>query len=152
MTNKRGFTMVELLAAIVILGIVTALSFPALQVFTNQNNQRKYDIYNKSLINAAKLYMDSYEDDFFTPGESGCAYISYERLYRKKLIKDIEIENHTCYSDNTFVKVDKTNGKYKYEGYLGCGTGDGSAKITSVSIIYPQEDTPHTMSNTSCKR
>ena len=41
MTNKRGFTMVELLAAIVILGIVTALSFPALQVFTNQNNQRK---------------------------------------------------------------------------------------------------------------
>lgn len=128
MKNKKGYTLIELLAALVILGIITGMSFPVLTAIRNRNEKKKYEMYGETLISAAKLYVDAYEEDLdLSNGES--ADIFYEQLMQKKLIKDINIAGITCYSERTFVHVKKINNKYQYTYNLACGpTNDETGK------------------------
>ena len=151
MKNNKGFTLVELLVVIVILGIVTGLSFPAIKRLKDNNTISKYETYQKALISGAKLYIDSYEDDLFGYNSSGCAYISLEKLKDKELAKDIGIDDLSCNSENTFVKVVKFKGHYAYKAYLGCGTANESGVVENINIIYPKSDVPYEIDPNLCK-
>jgi general secretion pathway protein G len=60
MKNNKGFTLVELLVVIVILGIVTGLSIPLLRNVRENNEKKEYSTYMDTLEYSAKLYIDSY--------------------------------------------------------------------------------------------
>ena len=151
--NNKGFTLVELLATISILGIIMALSFPVLSAFRESNQMRKYTTFQESLEEKAKLYIDSYADDLFElDGRDSCVYITAEMLTRKKIFTDINVDGMTCYSDNTIIKVLKRSGTYTYTAYLGCGnkTDMVSGKLPSdkVILIVPNRDTAYSISDT----
>lgn len=44
MLSKKGFTLVELLVTMVILGIITAMSFPVLKILSENINEKKLKI------------------------------------------------------------------------------------------------------------
>ena len=44
MLSKKGFTLVELLVTMVILGIITAMSFPVLKTLSENINEKKLKI------------------------------------------------------------------------------------------------------------
>lgn len=128
--NKKGFTLVELLAVLVILGIISAMSFPLIRGLQERNTYTKYEKYGESLVSAAKLYINSYEEDVFRYEEDlndeekaagQCEYISYLNLKEKNLIRDYGVSGVSCNSPYTFVKVTRKQGKYTYDAYLGCG-------------------------------
>ena len=120
MKNKKGFTLVELLVAIVIMGIITAIAIPMIRNIREGNENKEYQTYAESLKHAAKLYLSSYEEDLFGREESGCAIISYQQLKKRDLIKDIPIDKTTCEGNDTFVKVVKIDGKYGYSTSIVC--------------------------------
>ena len=125
MKSKNGFTLVELLVVIVILGIVTLLSLPVIKNITASNEARQYSVYKDSLKQSAKLYIDTYGEDIFGKRGNGCREVSFQTLYEKGYIKDIDsLNNVTCNSPSTFVKVVKVDNKYSYTVYLGCGNKD----------------------------
>ena len=137
MDNKRGFTLVELLVTMVILGIVTAMSIPLINAIKDANTKRKFETYLNSLTYSSKLYVDSYQEDLFKYQESGCAYIKYSDLKTKLLTKDIEIDNISCDSDESFIKVTKLFDMYHYTPTIGCGevkNGD-----VNVTVNYPSK-------------
>ena len=138
MNNKKGFTLVELLVTIVILGIITAMSIPLIGVIRDANTKRKYKAYLDSLVYNSKLYVDSYQDDLFQNQDSGCAYISYDNLKDHLNIKDINIDDVTCATENTFVKVSKLFGNYNYNGFLGCK--DSTDDESLPNIFYPEKN------------
>ncbi len=129
--KNKGFTLVELLVVIVILGIITGLSIPVLRGLHERNTTKKYEIYMSSLVSAAKLYMDSYGEDLFGDNPVDCAKIRYIDLDDKNLFRDIQIEDVSCKSADTYVKVKKINGYYKYYPSIGCGKlgNDGKAVV-----------------------
>lgn len=58
--NKKGFTIIEILAAVTIMGILTMLAIGALTTYLKQSRMKAYDIMAKSASNAAEEYiMDS---------------------------------------------------------------------------------------------
>ncbi len=137
MKKRNGFTLVELLVVVVILGIVTGLSIPLIRNIQNNNEKKEYKTYMDTLKYSAKLYVDSYGEDLFGRHKSGCAIIPYKDLVEKGLLKDITIDGVSCGSEDTYVKVVKLDGKYGYATSIGCGTVEnGTVKInTTLSNI-----------------
>ena len=133
--NKKGFTLTELLVVIVILGIISGLSIPLIRNLTFTFEKKKYQNYADSVLAASKVYNDSYSEDLFGYNEYGCAYISYEKLLEKNLIKDIQIADTTCNSKKTYVRVTKQQDKYGYAVFLTCGSlGNGKMQEEKISI------------------
>lgn len=120
MKNNKGFTLVELLVTVAILGIVTMMSFPLIRNISNSNNNSKYKAYLDSVVNGAKLYVDSYSIDMFGNQDTGCDFVTFDDLLSHNLVKDFDMNDITCNTSSTFVEVSKNGDKYTYKGYLGC--------------------------------
>lgn len=87
--NNKGFTLVELLVTISILGIVSVMAMPIVRNIVEANNMKKFITYKDSVESSAKLYVDSYAEDLFGKRNSGCTYVTYDQMQEKSLIKDI---------------------------------------------------------------
>ena len=57
--NNKGFTLVELLAVIVVLGIITGIVIVSSNVDFGKAKSKTEDIYVKTLEDALKIYLDS---------------------------------------------------------------------------------------------
>ena len=123
--NNKGFTLVELLVAITILGIIMAIAIPQLSNIQNNNKTTKYKKYADTIIASGKLYTDAYTEDMFGNNKSGCIDIPYTDMDDKDLIKDIKVSGATCKSDKTFIRVRKANDHYFYEVSVSCKDKDG---------------------------
>jgi len=142
-SNNKGFTLTELLVVVVILGIITGISIPLIRGLSASFEKKKYTNYADSVLSASKLYNDSYNEDLFGHKEYGCAYIRYNDLVERNLLKDIQITNISCNSENTYVRVIKQKDKYGYSNYLSCGkkvNGKASNVTTSIPSVIPEID------------
>ena len=137
--NKKGFTLTELLVVVVILGIIAGLSIPLIRNLSNMFEKKKYENYADSVLAAGKMFNDSYNEDLFGHNEYGCAYITYDKLVERKLIKDIEINDMTCKSPKTYIRVIKQKDKYAYKTFLTCGTKREDGTMKKVLIKIPKE-------------
>lgn len=66
MIKKKGFTLVELLAVIIILGIISAITIPLVSTYINDSKQTAYEQLIASIEQTAQLYVRNIKDD--TPG------------------------------------------------------------------------------------
>ncbi len=55
--NNKGFTLVEVLAVVVILSILATIMVPTVSHIINQNKENNYKNIEKSILNAAKMYV-----------------------------------------------------------------------------------------------
>ena len=147
--NRKGFTLVELLVTMAILGIVTGLSIPLIRGLSETFEKKKFKTYQDALVSSAKLYTDSYSEDLFGHKEIGCAYVTYEQLEDKGLLKDIDVSDMSCNSPSTFVRVNKIEDNYSYSPFLGCGEKK-NGKVDNVSISLPEEGEIYEMDTEYC--
>ena len=136
--SNRGFTLVEMLATITILGIITAISMPVITGIKDGFTERKFDAYKESLLTAGKLYIDAYWEDVFGSNEgtldsnAACYNISLKELQNKNLVEDISssFSGAVCDENITYVRVVKSNGVYSYDVNLECTKDRKSYKFT----------------------
>ena len=148
--NNKGFTLIEVLVAITIMGIITVMALPGVQQLQSRNRERKYEKYGESLVSSAKLYVDSNGEDIFGYAVSGCADITFSELEAKALAKDYETNGITCVGnmtnadlrDDTIIHVEKKNNKYIYQPYITCTDKTGK-------IVYQTPDVVNRCENVS---
>ncbi len=150
--KNRGFTMIELVVTIAILGVLMIIALPTVNYIQANNRNKKFIAYEKAIISSSKLYTDQYSEDMFGSRNTGCAIIKYEDLKERDLIEEIQIKDTICdnskikstdYKNYTYVIVRKSkNGNLNYEGVVSCRT-------KSSKLLYgtPNNDDL----NNSCK-
>lgn len=77
MKNKKGFTLVEVLAVIVIIGVIMSVAIPAAVMVSNSIKERAYNSKMENYLAAAESYAKNNKDIF---GEATAIQISVETL------------------------------------------------------------------------
>lgn len=87
---KKGFTLVELLAVIVILGLLYTFMLPTLK---NMDNKKEIELIENKVINAAKEYALEFDKSFFTKfyNEGDTNYVCKDKLIQNDLLDLDEI-------------------------------------------------------------
>ena len=123
--KNKGYTLVELLAVFVILGIIIMISVPVISETINSSKDKAYDEQVKILENAARTYMSEHSKDL--PDNNGLSfYVEVEYLKDSGLISDEDIKNPNYSSGseeskkknqyfNGCIKVTNTGNKFTYE-------------------------------------
>ena len=112
--NKKAFTLVELLVTIIIIVLIALMGFPSLQRMLNDNTTKEIETYGKSMIGAAKMYMqkegrDISEDNSATASLEGEGYIiKLNTLISENYIEEFKpSKNIKCNTETAEVRVKK---------------------------------------------
>lgn len=117
--NNKGFTLTELLVTIVIMGIITGLAFPSIRKLQEENKSEEFKAYEKVLVNAAKVYMDSHTNEI---SNDSCWVLSDKSLVKKGLIKENSLKSG--YTSESKIRIYKdADGNIKYVSILSIKKG-----------------------------
>ena len=119
--NKRAFTLLELLATIIILGLLTTIVVGAILPLLNRGNNEYYNSQEDMIILAARDYFTDYRSRL--PKEIGeTSSVTLKELIDGKYIDSIKDRNdNDCDYENSTVVVQKITEKdYQYYVTLIC--------------------------------
>lgn len=113
--DNRGFTLVELIAVIVILIIVTAVAVPNVSSTVEKAKAKKDEEASNSLKYAVELYLSdnkSYRTNFY----NGNCYMNINDLIKERYIMKDEIINdyqYVIYNNSKIISTNSNSGKVK---------------------------------------
>lgn len=112
--NKKGFTLVELLIVIVILGIIAMIALPNIFEMINESKINGYKKYEKTLIDNIEMYNIDLQEDIWFENETSFD-LTLSQL--KERNQDLE-ENKDCLIEN--LNIIKEDNRYKYNVCIKC--------------------------------
>jgi type IV pilus assembly protein PilA len=121
MKKNRGFTLVELLAVIVILAVILVIAIPNVMKVIDKAKLDAYKRNESMLISAGRNYVASYAENI--PISIGSTTkVNISDLQTKDLLKDIKDpkSNTSCSGYVLITKI--SNSEYNYSPYIECGT------------------------------
>lgn len=123
--KKHGFTLIEMLAVIVILAIVATIIVTSAYSLVNSNKQEQFDVLIKELNQATKLYLDDNYENYVVGRESkyisvrylddmNCSstYVQLSELVNANLIKAsmlVDPRNNSNIAQTKYLKVFYSN-------------------------------------------
>ncbi len=150
--KDKGFTLIELIAVIVLLGMILLIVFPATSRLIRSNENKKYDTYYDSVQEQIELYARTRRDELGGIKGSGC--VDDKKLSELKsydYIKEFTDEKGvTCHSPGDFstdrlesldidatkeyvnVRIDNNKGRINVEYSMICVKNYDDPSITSV--------------------
>ena len=137
--NRKGFTLIELIATIVIMALILIMVMPSITALRNNNEKKQYEYYGDSLVEAAEIFVGREGEDITNLGTlnfTGCIDITYQDLINSDLIKPYSDEKINC--SNTKVRYTKERNKESYSINLTC------RDTTTGETVYSVNDIPNT--------
>ena len=134
--NRKGFSLVELLAVVVILGLIAALGISATSYLSDLAKKNKMESQKNTVTMSAETYLQNNKN--LVPkiiGDSSIIKVSDLRR-EKYLTEDIKNGKGESCMEKSYVRVYKlSNSEYKYTTFLYCGDEEVPAEEIVPSPI-----------------
>lgn len=144
MRNNKAFTLVELIATIVIISLIFLVAIPSVYKLMQDNDKKEYEYYYKIAKEAAYVYADSRIDSLGGSFGTGCigggsqAKISVSELIDKGYLKPFDKKN-VDYSGNVVIRND--HGKVTVNLYMKFNDMEYGEQDDGVCVAYvPKSD------------
>ena len=142
--NRKGFTLVELMVTIVIIGLISFLGFPYLMTVINGNEKREFEYYGDAMIAAAKLYiqkegrdlrrtnttLNQLKNNQYIIDLNTLINLDYIESYKPSK-KGLSCGNDTLVS-GVKVKLEESTNTYTYTYQLVCKDSTKNKKYTKL--------------------
>ena len=135
--NNKGFTLIELIATIVIIALVSLLAYPSIRKAMASNNATSCKYYEKSLVMAAKSYIQKEGTDIIE--SNGGTFPTSLNITMQTLINtgyiDAYNDKNTQIQDspNIVVKYNSATYTYTYESHIKCVSKSNTSKVVYSS-------------------
>lgn len=141
MRNNKGFTLVELLAMLIVLGILIGISVPNITGILNQQKETAFVDEASKLASTAQMKMST-EREIKKPKNNNCIVFSMNYLDKAGELKK-SADGGEYLRDDSFVIVSRTGSRIEYTVRLVETTTSGDIYgIDSVSLdILEKEGT-----------
>lgn len=131
-TNKKGFTLVELLAVIVILGVLLMIAVPAIQNVIKSSRKNAFESAAKLAIENTEAMASTYNID---GASTNCIVFITETKYNNKNYKGIELERGNFGSNPTgYIEIANGKGKIYIANDTYSITNTNTNDIDTVAI------------------
>ena len=134
--NKKGFTLIELIAVIIVLAAITLLAIPPIISSVNKNKETISETSKKLVFSAIDIYIDDYLGIPSVPEDTKVTIcIPITKLVQYKLLdsKIYDEDNQTGISMTDVVKVSLYNGTKEKDIVSDGDCRDGYEYIQSVT-------------------
>lgn len=124
--NKKGFTLVEVLAVITILAIVVAIITPSISRILKENKNNKYQLTEQTIIDYMNIYNKDHEETIWS-NNNNTYQLEINTL--KDKFPNLKIPKE-CQASNLIITQGinpKSNSKYDYSVCLICKEGNSIA-------------------------
>lgn len=138
--NNRGFTLVELLATIVVIGVLILITVPNMMGILNKNKDSNYINDAVRMKSLAEYRFRTEDKDKINKGEVSCISYTLKELNKNQNFdntpdSDDTKSNQKAYNENkSFVVVKKVGAEYKY--YVFLTTIDRSKEYANFDSNY----------------
>ena len=139
-TNKRGFTVVELLVVLVILGILITLAYISVSKYLSQARNTTYETFEQSIEDGVTNYLIQHTGSIPSEGES--LVVDVEKLFCEGYVDRLEDPNDSSKTCNleSYAIVKRNNDTssnmdIEYSACLKCSGYESPACSNSISGI-----------------
>ena len=151
MKNKKGFSLVELLAVIVILGVLSVISIASYNKYVDMAKKEKEENNKNIAVMATKSYLQA-NRGYLPQAVGELVEIQVTELKANKYItEDLVDRNGVSCNSKSYVRVSKeSDNKYTYDAHIICGNDeDSETEILPTIDIYFHNDQLETKSFTA---
>lgn len=113
--NNKGFTLVELLAVLVILIAIMSIAIPSISSSLERSKSKQNEARKKVLESAAELYVTDHKNKI----TSSCC-LDLEKLVEEKYVDEDAIKDADGNQFSGGISYDKDNNTYKYVNIDSC--------------------------------
>lgn len=125
--NPKGFSLIEILAVVIIMGVLLLVVIPNISRIIVRNENKKFDFYYESVKKATLAYSDYLVDKIGGVNDIGCLEngrinndlkLSIELLEERGLLSPFDESGIICDITDAYIRNDK--GKISYSVGLSC--------------------------------
>ena len=139
--NRKGFTLLEILTAVAILGLLMTVAIAGYSKYVEKAKKRYYQKQEELLVQAGRDYFNDNRNTLpRAPGETNCVKLKV-LLDGRYIDKVVDYKQKACNDVDSRVCVTKLNNtKYLYHGELNCFTAYTSPDYkTPIVTLSPKQ-------------